>query len=433
MLLNDYLIYKKTRKAKFIIYTAISGTFDDLIQHTYVCKDADYVCYTDSIISDSGIWEIRPLEAKDLDRVRSAKYYKLFPQNLFPDAQYSFWIDGNIDVVNNRLEQRVNELIDSDTLISANIHFERQCAYDEAQVCLFAKLDDPALILSEIQYLEAQKFPRGLGLFEMNMIFRQHHRPENKQLMQSWWNMILKFSKRDQISFTYVLHQLKINCEKLFPVNSRLGSDFSYKPHNRKMHSILYVDTGQGFQAEQMVSAECFMGSGTSFSQLFNISQFSGVQQLRFDPVHDAFCSLRINKLSATMQDGSVQNVLSTDVNAWHAFNGVLNKNGFFDFDCVTPQIVISLSGHITQVLIQGDIYYLHPSKKIDDLKELLTSILCEKQQQDVRLVELQQSASQSQLRAAELQLRVQEIHASKTWRIGKALLWLPKLLFKRG
>jgi len=433
MLLNDYLIYKSTRKAKFIIYTAISGNFDDLIQHTYVCKDADYVCYTDRIIAYSGIWEIRPLEARGLDRVRSAKYYKLFPQDLFPDAQYSFWIDGNIDVVNNRLEQRVNELIDSGTHISANIHFERQCAYDEAQVCLFAKLDDVALILSEIQYLEAQKFPRGLGLFEMNMIFRQHHQPGNKQLMQSWWDMILKFSKRDQISFTYALHQLKINCEKLFPVNSRLGSDFSYKPHNKKMHSVLYVDTGQGFKAEQMVTAEGFIVGGSTFSLLFNISLFSGIQQLRFDPIHDAFCSLRINKLSATMQDGGVQNFSSTDVNAWHAFNGVLNKNGVFDFDSVTPQIVISVSGHITQVLIQGDIYLLHPSKKIADLKEQLTSALLEKQQQDLRLVELQQLGHQSQLRATELQTRVQEIHASRTWRIGKALLWLPKFLLKRG
>lgn len=431
--LKTYLDYKSQRKAKFVIYTAISNNFDDLIQHSFICKDADYVCYTDKPVENPGIWEIRSLETRNLDRVRSAKYYKLFAHELFPEYAYSFWIDANIDVITLQLEKRVDELINSGNLISANIHFERHCAYDEAQVCLFAKLDDPTVILDEVHYLESQKFPRGYGLFEMNMIFRQHHQEKNKRLMQDWWEMILKFSKRDQISFTYALHQQQVTCEKLFPLNSRLGQDFAYKSHNKKMHSVLYLDTGAGFQPHQMVNAECFMGNDSCFTLLFDTSGFSGIEQVRFDPVRDVFCSLAINKLIITLKNGETKNLQLAHLSECCVTNGVLNKDGVIEFDTLNPQVILKVADEIAQVHIEGNIYHQSAGKKVDDLNKRVETILFEKHEQDIHVGELQQSIAQFQLQTQKLQAHISEIFASRTWRLGKALLWLPKLLFRRG
>jgi Protein of unknown function (DUF616) len=449
----DYLAYKVHRKAKFVIYTAISGNFDNLIQHAYVSKDADYICYTDQVITDPGIWEIRSLETQHLDRVRSAKYYKLFPHELFPEAQYSVWIDGNIDVLTSRLELRVMELMASDALISANIHFERDCAYEEALVCNRLQLDDLDVISNALKHLEKEGFPRHYGLFEMNIIFRQHHRMENVQLMQSWWEMITKFSRRDQISFTSVLHRLKITCEKLFPTSPRFGSDFTYKAHNKKMCSLLYVDTGDGFQPDQVVDAECFVSPDTSFALVFNTSSYSGIKQFRFDPVEGMFCNLKITKLIVTSFNGDVKVCRFEDIKNGGMSNGIMRDDGVIEFETFDPQLELPFTGDIKRLVVSGQITFVQLAATIGNLLQRIERLLLDHaslhvQQADVahQLV-LTASASQMlnheleivkhanhhlEAMHADLQTRIQALLDSRTWRVGKVLLWLPKALFKR-
>ena len=146
-------------KNKIVIYTAIAGDYDKLIQHTYKSDNFDYVCFTDQRIENSGMWDIRPLDFNSLDNVRNAKYYKVFPNKLFPDYNYSLWIDGNIDILNNNLEKRIKELVDFEAIISANTHAKSNCAYQEAYVCITESKDNPEIILKEIEsYLYIQKY-----------------------------------------------------------------------------------------------------------------------------------------------------------------------------------------------------------------------------------------------------------------------------------
>lgn len=475
MQLDDYLAYKPQRQAKFVIYTAISGGFDDLIQHTYVSKDADYVCFTDRAVIHPGIWEIRPLETQHLDRVRSAKYYKMFPNELFPTVQFSVWIDGNIDVLTNQLEQRVAKLVASNTHLAANVHFERNCAYEEALVCCRLQLDDLAVISNQLKHLSQQGFPRDYGLFEMNMILRQHHHPQSIALMQSWWDMIVRFSRRDQISFTFVLYQHQMTCEKLFPRNPRFDHDFVYKGHNKKMRSLLYIDTGDGFHQDKTVFAECFVGKDTAFKLVFDVTPHRGIQQLRFDPVEGEFCRLQIRSMKVTFADGQEKSMLFSEVENLCISNGLKAADGMTEFDTFDPQITLPLSGDIKRLVVQGQIQHVQPGAKIDNLvicamqwasqhgallsqhDALLSlhNVLHSKHAElDTQYADLtmrfeaamatnlilgqhvdqcQQTNNQLEISLSELQARVQAMLASRTWRAGKALLWLPQVLFKRG
>ena len=79
--IKEYLRYKSTRKAKVVIYTAISDSFDDLIQHKYICKDFDYICFTDAPVKNKGIWEIVYTEicenrSKAMQREKQLKSYQ---------------------------------------------------------------------------------------------------------------------------------------------------------------------------------------------------------------------------------------------------------------------------------------------------------------------------------------------------------------------
>lgn len=448
---EQYLAYKVTRKAKYIIYTAISENYDDLIQHAYICRDADYVCYTDKHIVDAGIWEIRALTANHLDHVRSAKYYKLFPDQLFPNDLYSLWIDGNIDVLNDRLELRLDRLINDAVVISANPHFERDCAYDEAAVCLFAKLDDSEIIRSEVRYLKQEGFPHNFGLFEMNIIFRQHHHGLNISVMNSWWDMILRFSRRDQISFTYALHKNKSSCERLFLRNSRLDKDFAFKRHNSKLASILYVDIGHGFNETDTVKSVCTIHDDHQFEAFFDLQNFETVEKLRFDPIEQHFCKLSIEHIKIVMvSPQSDQTRLLITLQSDCVTNGVLAENGFLEFETLDPFVAFKAFGNVKRVVIQGKILLLHTNTvankiiqrtqdqeashralKIDHeatLSVLRHDIAAAEQTIEICKTNLTDSHAAIQI----LNNHIDNMHTSMTWKIGQKVLWLPRLLLKR-
>ena len=230
MIVNNYNEYKKSRKAKVVIYTAISNGFDDLIQHNYISKDFDYICYTDTKIKNPGIWEIRQLKDRNLGSNRNAKYYKLFANKLFPNYEYSIWIDGNINILDNTLEQRIYELIKEKALISANKHFSRNCIYNEALVCLIDLIDEEKKIFNQISYMKKNGFPRNQGLFEMNIIFRVHNNTIIIQAMNDWWSIINKYSKRDQLS-----------CKQMYPVSHRKLKGFNFVKHSKDLNSKVKV------------------------------------------------------------------------------------------------------------------------------------------------------------------------------------------------
>lgn len=453
MRLDDYLAYKPSRQAKFVIYTAISGDFDDLIQHAYISKDADYICYTDQLVQHPGIWEIRPLQTPHLDRVRSAKYHKMFPNELFPTVQFSVWIDGNMDVLNAALEHRVDDLMASNTLLATNVHFERNCAYEEALACCWYQLDDVRVISNQVKYLNQQGFPHDYGLFETNMMVRDHHHPLNIALMQSWWGMIVRFSRRDQISFTYVLYQHQMTCAKLFPRNPRFGHDFIYKGHNKKLKSQLYIDTGDGFHPGQIVVAECFVSQGKVFNLVFDVTPYAGIRRLRFDPIENEFCRLSIESVHSTgaMTNDSIPPQLpdasscSEDVfrNDFYNYvhNGVQVHDGYIDFETFDPQVTWLVTADIRRFVIKGQIQWHQAHEKITALVQKIQVASAENIAMTSTLAELH-LAHQHALQAVTepmqstitgLQRLIDQIHASSTWRLGKALLWLPKVLFKRG
>src|ERR1043165_9105378 len=90
---------------KTVVYTAIYGGKDVLIEPAVVPPDCDFVCFTDSDLH-SKTWNIRNVPASSTDPVRSAKVFKVLPHRYFPEYDYSVWIDGNI-----LLRGDVNELI----------------------------------------------------------------------------------------------------------------------------------------------------------------------------------------------------------------------------------------------------------------------------------------------------------------------------------
>lgn len=234
--IKAYLAQKRKRgKAKTVIYTAIAGGYDKLKSHRYLMDDADYVCFTDQPVKGLHAWEIRPMKEFDHKKpVLRAKYYKFFPDKLFSDYTYSVWIDGSWDITGPYLENKIIELEKSDTAIATTPHPARNCIYSEAQACKRLNKDNTETIEKQVEFLRRENYPENNGLYEMNIIFRKHNDEKIVKLMDHWWEMVINYSSRDQLSFCYVLWKSKIKPVLLFPSQSETigcNKDFAYHRH----------------------------------------------------------------------------------------------------------------------------------------------------------------------------------------------------------
>lgn len=236
---RQYLLNKKNRKAKIVIYTAIVGNYDQLIQHKYISNEFDYVCFTDQKIKNPGIWEIRKLKSVKTDKIRQARYHKVFPNKILSEYDYSIWIDANIDVLDNTLEKNINKLIKDKKIIGVVPHFERNCIYQEGKACIYLKKDNSKIVLKQMAFLKKDNYPKNNGLYETNFLFRKHGEKKIINLMDDWWRMIIGFSKRDQLSFNFVLWKNKEFPDKLLKINARLINSFDFKAHNDNEQEII--------------------------------------------------------------------------------------------------------------------------------------------------------------------------------------------------
>ena len=107
------------KKPKIVVYTAVADGYDTIRGHSYVSDQFDYVFSADSFIADRNAyhWDIRPMiEFDHSDPTMKARYYKLHPHLLFPDYDFSIWIDGTWDISGPHLEKMVNRELVSTTV-----------------------------------------------------------------------------------------------------------------------------------------------------------------------------------------------------------------------------------------------------------------------------------------------------------------------------
>lgn len=190
-------------KKNTVVYTAISGNYDDLKNPQVINKNFDYVCFTDNPKIKSDIWKIVKFTSEGLDQVRKCREVKILPHKYFSDYKYSIWIDGNIDIIDD-----VNELITEFIILKkSNLltfkHPLRECIYEEAQTCINDKRDKKKIIIKQMIKYQEEKLPEQIGLIESNVIIRNHNNAAVVKLMENWWEEVREHSKRDQLSFNY--------------------------------------------------------------------------------------------------------------------------------------------------------------------------------------------------------------------------------------
>jgi len=217
-------------KNKFVVYTALFGDYDDLIDPKENYEGCDFICFTDQKNLKSDVWEIRYVEDIDLPLNMMNRRYKILPHLFLSEHEQSLYVDTNIAIIDNPLELANKYLNQYDMALPK--HFARDCVYAEAKECV---------ILGKTKYDETQKqmdkyknegFPKNYGLGENNILLRKHNNDNVIKLMNDWWEELNSQTKRDQLSMAYVLWK---NGEEFnyMDESARVGLGyFEYMLHN---------------------------------------------------------------------------------------------------------------------------------------------------------------------------------------------------------
>ncbi len=213
---------------KKVIYTAIIGGYDELIEPEVKPDGWDFVCFTDRDLKSDN-WEVRKTLPLYEDNTRTARKHKLLPHRLFPNYEYSLWLDGNIKV-----RSDVNDLLKylKDCNYATYNHLQnpldsRGCIYEEGRVILEAgernyklnpargKLtykDNPTVIKNQMDRYRQEGYPKDNGLVVQMEVLRRHSEDVINSMEDHW--VELKYnSKREQLSFNYIAwkNNLKFN------------------------------------------------------------------------------------------------------------------------------------------------------------------------------------------------------------------------------
>ncbi len=204
---------------RIVIYTALTGGYDNLLQPKCQRGDCEYVCFSNDISETSvGVWQIRPIPYGNNDPTRVSRFPKINPHTVFPDFESSLYIDANIDITC-ELYDAMESAMASGTPCAMIRHPERTCIYDEARALLNFGLGEPEKIYEQMKDIRKRGFQAEKGLYVCSIIFRKHNLPAVRCFDEAWWRDYCVFSKRDQLSVMPALAEANLKPEELIGNN----------------------------------------------------------------------------------------------------------------------------------------------------------------------------------------------------------------------
>jgi len=195
---------------KIVVFSGIFGDYDSLKEPLFIDPKVQYLLFTDNPRLQSRIWQIvyLPLNDKFNDPQLKARYVKINSHLFLPyNHEFSVWVDSSFIVRVNNFTQLVEENLINNSFATFR-HNKRNCVYDEIKVCNNLKLDYSNLFKLQEQKYRKDNFPCNYGLYSTGVLIRRND-SITKKINEEWWKEINKYSKRDQISLSYVFWKLQ--------------------------------------------------------------------------------------------------------------------------------------------------------------------------------------------------------------------------------
>jgi hypothetical protein len=219
-----------------LVYTCITGGYDDLQPVASPEPGVAYVCVTDAPIADPRGWRVLRLPQSFDSPVLANRFAKMHPHLLFPEYRRSIYIDGNV-----QLKSGVKAFADEalrEHAMALFAHPFRDCIYAEATECAAIGHDWLWRFARHMRHYRAEGMPQHWGLYECNILVREHADPEVVRLMELWWDELRQGPWRDQLSLPYLLWKTgfrvqSLGMSQIRTGNPHFGMRIEHKPATR--------------------------------------------------------------------------------------------------------------------------------------------------------------------------------------------------------
>ncbi|OAY78678.1 hypothetical protein ACMD2_02187 [Ananas comosus] len=218
-----------------VVATAIFGNYDIMQQpkniseysqkevcfYMFVDEETEAYIKNSSLLDGSnraGLWRL--ILVRNLpfaDPRRNGKVPKLLLQRLFPNARYSLWIDGKLELIVDPFQILERFLWRKKATFAISRHYRRFDVFEEAEANKAAGKYENASIDYQIEFYKSEglthyspaKLPITSDVPEGCVIIREHT-PITDLFTCLWFNEVDRFTSRDQLSFSTVRDKIRL-------------------------------------------------------------------------------------------------------------------------------------------------------------------------------------------------------------------------------
>lgn len=186
------------------------GRYEQLNEQPVAAEsDVRFVCFTDNPDLTSETWELRVVTPRfPMDSIRSARYIKIMGPTLLDGYEETLWIDNSV-----RLKSSPESILD-EWLATSNIaiplHSSRTSVLGEFDAVATSGYDDPARVYEQlIQYSTLRPTVVQERPYWTALLARRSD-PAVAATMQLWYEHVLRYSRRDQLSINFAVAELAL-------------------------------------------------------------------------------------------------------------------------------------------------------------------------------------------------------------------------------
>ena len=193
---------------KICVYTCITGDYDNL-QELQEIEKMDYYCFTNNYNIKSNTWKVIYIEDSKLSNIQLARKIKILGHPIVNEYDIAVWIDGSIRFDRSIIEF-ITEYLREEDVFSAFKHSSRNNIKEECYECIRMRKETKNNIRRILSFYEKENYDFNNGLIESGVYIK---RPKNEKVIETmnlWFQMILKYSHRDQLSFNYCISKTKM-------------------------------------------------------------------------------------------------------------------------------------------------------------------------------------------------------------------------------
>jgi hypothetical protein len=189
-----------------VVYTVLVGGYETLLdQHVAGRYDTDLIAFTDDPDAVSSTWQIKLIEPEfPLDGNRSSRRPKILTHDYLADYDESLYVDNTV-LLTVDPAMIFDRLLPPDAAMALFRHSFRSDLLAEFETVVKTRRES-AWVCDEQREHYAALAPAVLqqAPYWGGFLLRRHNRPEVRAAMTLWWEHVLRYSRRDQLSLPFV-------------------------------------------------------------------------------------------------------------------------------------------------------------------------------------------------------------------------------------